>query len=104
MTHLWVRAESRAHEERVGLTPDGAAQLMAAGIRVTVEHSVQRAIPIDGYATTRCEIAPEGSWVDAPADAILSSSSGSTSVFFTQEKVSSTKIKGSVWERFIMRF
>ena len=71
MTHLWVRAESRAHEERVGLTPDGAAQLMAAGIRVTVEHSVQRAIPIDGYATTRCEIAPEGSWVDAPADAII---------------------------------
>lgn len=71
MTHLWVRAESRAHEERVGLTPDGAAQLMAAGIRVTVEHSVQRAIPIDGYATTGCEIAPEGSWVDAPADAII---------------------------------
>jgi saccharopine dehydrogenase (NAD+, L-lysine-forming) len=71
MTHLWVRAESRAHEERVGLTPDGAAQLMAAGIRVTVEHSVQRAIPIDGYATTGCEIAPEGSWVDTPADAII---------------------------------
>ena len=71
MTQLWVRAERRAHEERVGLTPDGAAQLMAAGIRVTVEHSVQRAIPIDGYATTGCEIAPEGSWVDAPADAII---------------------------------
>jgi len=71
MTHLWVRAESRAHEARVGLTPDGAAQLMAAGIRVTVEHSVQRAIPIDGYATTGCEIAPEGSWVDTPADAII---------------------------------
>jgi saccharopine dehydrogenase (NAD+, L-lysine-forming) len=44
---------------------------MAAGIRVTVEHSVQRAIPIDGYATTGCEIAPEGSWVDTPADAII---------------------------------
>jgi hypothetical protein len=25
MTHLWVRAEERPHEARVGLTPDGAA-------------------------------------------------------------------------------
>ena len=32
MTHLWVRAEQRANEERVGLTPDGAAALLAAGV------------------------------------------------------------------------
>ena len=31
MVHLWVRAEQRAHEERVGLTPDGAAALVKAG-------------------------------------------------------------------------
>ncbi|MGB4114072.1 MAG: saccharopine dehydrogenase, partial [Yoonia sp.] len=46
MTHIWVRAESRDHEERVGMTPDGAAELLAAGYTVTVEESVQRAIPI----------------------------------------------------------
>ena len=32
MTHLWVRAEQRPNEERVGLTPAGAAALVKAGI------------------------------------------------------------------------
>lgn len=71
MTHIWVRAESRPHEERVGLTPQGAASLLAAGYRVTVEESSQRIIPIADYAAAGCEIAPEFSWVDAPADAII---------------------------------
>ncbi|WP_170406136.1 saccharopine dehydrogenase [Ruegeria arenilitoris] len=71
MTHLWVRAEQRPNEERAGLTPDGAAQLIAAGIRVTVEESHVRAIPIDGYRAAGCEIAPENSWPDAPLDAII---------------------------------
>ena len=39
MTHLWVRAEQRPNEERVGLTPEGAAALIKAGFRVTVEES-----------------------------------------------------------------
>ncbi|MFT7595069.1 MAG: saccharopine dehydrogenase (NAD+, L-lysine-forming) [Paracoccaceae bacterium] len=71
MTHLWVRAEQRPNEERVGLTPDGAAKLLAAGLQVTVEHSSVRAIPIDGYRAAGCQIAPENSWSDAPADAII---------------------------------
>jgi saccharopine dehydrogenase (NAD+, L-lysine-forming) len=71
MTHLWVRAEQRPNEERVGLTPEGAASLIAAGIRVTVEESHARAIPIDGYKNAGCEIAPENSWPDAPLDAIV---------------------------------
>lgn len=71
MTHLWVRAESRDHEERVGLTPNGAKQLLAAGFRVTVEQSVQRAIPIAEFEAVGCEIAPEGSWTTAPSDAIV---------------------------------
>jgi saccharopine dehydrogenase (NAD+, L-lysine-forming) len=71
MTHIWVRAESRDHEERVGLTPAGAAELLAAGYAVTVEQSVQRAIPIDGYRTAGCAIAPEGAWVNAPRNAII---------------------------------
>ncbi|WP_282022369.1 saccharopine dehydrogenase [Ruegeria faecimaris] len=71
MTHLWVRAEQRPNEERVGLTPEGALALIAAGIRVTVEESHVRAIPIDGYKAAGCEIAPENSWPDAPKDAII---------------------------------
>lgn len=71
MTHLWVRAEQRPNEERVGLTPEGAADLIAAGIRVTVERSSVRAIPLAGYEAAGCAIAPENSWPDAPADAIV---------------------------------
>ena len=71
MTHLWVRAEQRPNEERVGLTPDGARALQEAGIQVTVEQSSVRAIPIDGYRAAGCTIAPENSWPDAPADAII---------------------------------
>ncbi|MEX0306261.1 MAG: saccharopine dehydrogenase [Ruegeria sp.] len=71
MTHLWVRAEQRPNEERVGLTPEGAAALIAAGIRVTVEESSVRAIPIDGYKEAGCEIAAENSWPEAPKNAII---------------------------------
>ncbi len=71
MTHLWVRAEQRENEERVGLTPEGAAQLVNAGLRVTVEESSVRAISIEGYAQAGCEIAVENSWPDAPSDAII---------------------------------
>ncbi|MCE8553374.1 saccharopine dehydrogenase [Ruegeria pomeroyi] len=71
MTHLWVRAEQRPNEERVGLTPEGAAALISAGLRVTVEESSVRAIPLGGYRDAGCEIAPENSWPDAPSDAII---------------------------------
>ncbi len=71
MTHLWVRAEQRPNEERVGLMPEGAAALIAAGIRVTVERSSVRAVPIDGYIAAGCQIAPENTWPDAPQDAII---------------------------------
>ncbi|WP_434616734.1 saccharopine dehydrogenase [Tabrizicola sp. M-4] len=71
MTHLWVRAEQRPNEERVGLTPEGAAVLVKAGIRVTVEESSVRAIPIDGYKAAGCEIAAENLWPRAPQDAII---------------------------------
>jgi len=71
MTHLWVRAEQRPHEERVGLTPDGAKALIDAGIRVTVEESSVRAIGIDGYKDAGAEIASENSWPSAPTDSII---------------------------------
>lgn len=71
MVHLWVRSESRANEERVGLTPRGAAKLVDAGFKVTVEESSQRIIPIADYAAAGCVIAPEFSWTDAPDGAII---------------------------------
>ncbi len=71
MTHIWVRSESRPHEERVGLTPQGAAQLIAAGYQVTVEQSTQRSLPIADYIAVGCATAPEFSWVNAPDDAII---------------------------------
>ncbi len=71
MTHLWVRAEQRPNEERVGLTPQGAKALIEAGLRVTVEESSVRAISIAGYRDAGAEIAPENSWPEAPAEAIV---------------------------------
>ncbi|WP_400084915.1 saccharopine dehydrogenase [Yoonia sp. R78084] len=71
MTHLWVRAESRDNEERVGITPQGAAKLIAAGFRVTVEESTQRILPLADYVAAGCAVAPEFSWPDAPDDAII---------------------------------
>ena len=71
MTHLWIRAEPRAHEERVGLTPEGAAQLVSEGVTVTVEESAARAIPIEGYRDAGCRIAPEGSWPEAQPEAVI---------------------------------
>ena len=71
MTHLWVRAEQRENEERVGLTPAGAADLIKAGLRVTIEQSSVRAIGIEGYKDAGCDIAPENSWPEAPSDAII---------------------------------
>ena len=71
MTHLWVRAEQRPNEERVGVTPDGVAALVGAGITVTVEESPVRAIPIEGYRAAGARIVPPYGWPDAPGEAII---------------------------------
>ncbi|MCK0121846.1 saccharopine dehydrogenase [Loktanella sp. F6476L] len=71
MTHIWLRAEPRAHETRVGLTPDGAARMIAAGYKITVEDSDDRCIPTAEYVTAGCATAAAGSWPDAPDDAII---------------------------------
>lgn len=71
MVHLWVRAENRANEERTGLTPDGAALLISKGITVTVEDSLARIYPIADYAKAGALIASEGSWPDAPRQAVI---------------------------------
>ena len=71
MTHLWVRAEQRDNEERVGLSPEGAAALITAGIVVTVEECPTRCTPIQGYKEAGCHIAPSNTWPTAPLDTII---------------------------------
>ncbi len=71
MTHIWVRAESRENEERVGVLPEGVAALIALGAKVTVEKSATRVINTADYEAAGATIASEGSWVDAPEDAII---------------------------------
>ncbi|MCH2095949.1 MAG: saccharopine dehydrogenase [Rhodobacteraceae bacterium] len=70
-THLWVRAEQRPNEERVGITPDGVKALVQKGFRVTVEDSSSRAIPLQGFLDAGAEAAPEASWPGAPDAAII---------------------------------
>ncbi len=69
--HLWVRAEQRANEQRVGITPAGVAELLARGFRVSVEQSRCRAIPIKGYREAGAEIVAENAWPAAARDAII---------------------------------
>lgn len=71
MTHLWVRAESRANEQRVGIMPEGVRDLLARGFQVTVEQSPHRIVPIDDYAAAGASIAAQGSWPEAPPEAII---------------------------------
>ncbi|MFW2541117.1 saccharopine dehydrogenase [Primorskyibacter sp. 2E107] len=71
MTHLWIRAESRPNEERVGITPEGVKALKDKGFHVTIEQSATRAVPMAGFVEAGAETAPEGTWPDAPRDAII---------------------------------
>ena len=75
MTHLWVRAESRLNEDRVGITPDGVADLIREGFAVTVEESRRRVLPIRDYADAGARIVlndlPGGADERAPAEVLL---------------------------------
>lgn len=71
MVHLWVRAEERANERRVGITPTGVRQLLDRGFAVTVEDSADRVLPIADYAAAGAQVAEAGSWRTAPAEAII---------------------------------
>lgn len=71
MTHLWIRAEVRATEQRAPLVPADAAALVAAGVRITVEESAHRVFALEDYAAAGCETASNGSWTNAPADAYV---------------------------------
>ncbi|KGJ92264.1 saccharopine dehydrogenase [Colwellia psychrerythraea] len=70
-THLWLRAESKPQEQRTALTPQSAKQLLEAGFKVTIESSRQSIFSLDEYQSSGVEIAAEGSWVNAPSNAII---------------------------------
>ena len=68
---IWLRAESKAYEERTSLTPAGAAALVGEGIRVIVEHSQARIFPDGDYASAGCSLVDAGLWKSAPSDAFI---------------------------------
>ena len=71
MTHLWLRAEQRANEQRVPLTPKGAQHLRNMGMNITVEASDKRCFSTDDYAKAGCQIADHASWLGAPRNAFI---------------------------------
>ena len=71
MTKLWLRAEQRANEQRVALTPKGAQHLKNMGMNITVEACEKRCFSVDDYARAGCQIADHASWPGAPRDAFI---------------------------------
>jgi saccharopine dehydrogenase (NAD+, L-lysine-forming) len=69
--HLWLRHEVRSTERRTPIVPSDARRLVAVGVALTVEESPQRIFPIEEYEEAGCRIAPAGSWVSAPRDAVV---------------------------------
>ncbi|MEU3280846.1 saccharopine dehydrogenase [Streptomyces antibioticus] len=69
--HLWLRHEVRSTERRTPVVPDDARRLIGSGVRLTVEDSPQRVFPAEEYEAAGARIAPAGSWVSAPADAVI---------------------------------
>lgn len=69
--HLWLRHEVRSTERRTPIVPDDARRLVENGVRLTVEESPQRIFPVEEYEAAGCRTAPAGSWVSAPADAVI---------------------------------
>ncbi|GAA4318948.1 saccharopine dehydrogenase [Streptomyces venetus] len=69
--HLWLRHEARTTERRTPIVPDDARRLVDDGVTLTVEESPQRVFPIGEYEAAGCPVAPAGSWVSAPRDAVV---------------------------------
>ena len=70
MKHLWLRAEHRENEKRVGLTPQGATQLIKEGIKVSVEASDTRIISTKDYKDADAKLSLQALG-KTPEDAII---------------------------------
>lgn len=70
--HLWLRAETKPHEERRALSPGNAGKLVEQGFKLTVEQSEQSIFDDQAYADVGCECVPEGSWPkNAPPESFV---------------------------------
>ncbi|MES5818250.1 saccharopine dehydrogenase [Streptomyces sp. RG80] len=69
--HLWLRHEVRTTERRTPVVPSDARRLVESGVTLTVEESPQRIFPMDEYEAVGARVAAAGSWVSAPADAVI---------------------------------
>ncbi|WP_340677430.1 saccharopine dehydrogenase [Paraglaciecola sp.] len=69
--HIWLRAETKPDEQRTALSPKGVKILIAAGFKVTVECSSQNIFHQVLYQDVNAGVVPQGSWVNAPNDAII---------------------------------
>jgi len=68
---LWLRAETKAFEQRTLLTPDVASRLIDAGYDVVVERCTQRTFDGSEYGASGCRLVAAHSWHDAPEHAIV---------------------------------
>ncbi|PWI14203.1 saccharopine dehydrogenase [Streptomyces sp. Act143] len=69
--HLWLRHEVRPTERRTPIVPSDARRLAGSGVRLTVEESPQRIFPIEEYEAAGARVAPAGTWVSAPPEAVV---------------------------------
>ena len=70
--HIWLRAETKANEQRRALSPANAGKLVEHGFRVSVERSTQSIFAGPEFEEHGCDPVAEGSWQDqAPEDAYI---------------------------------
>ncbi|NND93023.1 MAG: saccharopine dehydrogenase [Granulosicoccus sp.] len=70
-TILWLRAETKAYEERTPVTPSVAQKLIDAGFELVVERSTARVFADEDYAAAGCVLAEAGAWRKSPEQAII---------------------------------
>lgn len=70
--HIWLRAETKPHEERRALSPGNARKLLEHGFQLTVERSTRAVFDDREYEDVGCKCVAENSWEDqAPAEAYI---------------------------------
>jgi saccharopine dehydrogenase (NAD+, L-lysine-forming) len=69
--HLWLRAETKPNERRRALSVKNVQKLLEQGFEITVEESTQSIFPDAFYAKLDVKMTKEGSWTEAPKDAII---------------------------------
>ncbi len=68
---LWLREETRVTERRTPLLPEGAKELIDAGIEVVVEKSNKRIFQNELYEASGCKMVEPNSWKKAPSSATI---------------------------------